>query len=106
MADRQQEQSFRSQLINLAGDSRPLMEAAHTWFLQQGPSMADTLTQALDDEGLGSVGHWRILRLLQTFARKETLPAILRTLQRARQRRDPTVLSAAMEAAASFRAPA
>jgi len=93
-------------LFDLASDSPGLQKAAHAWFVQQGPEVAPALADALEDARLGSTGHWRILRLLQHYAREETLPAVLKAFHRALAPYDPIVLPGAMEALAAFRAPA
>ena len=92
-------------LFDLASDSPGMQKAAHSWFVQQGPEIATALADALEDERLGSVGHWRILRLLQYFARQETLPAVLKAFHRALAPYNPITLPGAMEALAAFRTP-
>jgi HEAT repeat protein len=93
----------RRKLVDLASDTLQVYEAARAWFVAQGPAIVTVLIEGLEDEGLGSVGHWRILLLLRHFAQASTLPAILRTLRQAASRGDPIVLPGAMEAAAVFR---
>ncbi|MEW6732878.1 MAG: hypothetical protein AB1489_16250, partial [Acidobacteriota bacterium] len=105
MSNQDKNQLVESQLIDLASDRPELYQAAYTWFTQQGPAITSALVQGLDNEYLGSVGHWRILLLLQHFAQKETLPAILKTLQRALSRRNNVVIPAAMEAITVFHTP-
>jgi HEAT repeat protein len=102
---RDEDSLTRRKLVDLASDAPRIYEAARAWFLAQGPPIVTVLLQGLDEEGLGSVCHWRILLLLRHFAQESTLPAILRTLRRAADRRDPMVLPGAMEAAAVFRNP-
>lgn len=93
----------KEQLVNLAADRPQIYQPAQDWFLQQGEKIVPQLVQGLEDESLGSVCHWRILLLLKHFAQEETIPAILKALRLALDRRDPIVLPGAMEALAVFR---
>lgn len=105
MSNQDKDLLVKEQLIRLASDGPGAYEAARSWFEQQGPGIAAALAGGLEDAGLGSVAHWRILRLLAYFAREETLPAILKAFHRARAPYDPIVLPGAMEALAAFRTP-
>lgn len=105
MRDGDENQLVNEQLIRLASDNVEIYKSAHSWFVQQGPEITAALVDGLDDELLGSVCHWRILLLLQHFAKQETLPAILKALRLALGRHDPIVLPGAMEALASLRTP-
>ena len=98
-------QALERHLIDLASDNQEIQKAAESWFVQQGPDITSSLARGLDDDDLGSVCHWRILRLLQHFAKQETLPAILKAFRRALERKDPIVLPGAMDALAVFRVP-
>jgi hypothetical protein len=69
---------IETQLFELASDIPTLNEPARLWFLSQGSSIVDILIDALEDRRLGSVGHWRILLLLRSFAQEKTLPAVLK----------------------------
>jgi HEAT repeat protein len=102
---RDRAQEVERKLTDLASDSPTLFEAAQTWFIERGREILPALAEGLDDELLGSVGHMRILQLLRHFARRETLPAVLKAFRRALRRQDPVVLPAAMEALAVFEAP-
>ena len=102
MSDQAKNQLIERQLIDLASDVPGIYEAARAWFIQQGPGIVPALVQALDNDRLGSVCHWRILLLLRYFAQEETLPALLKVLHRSLQRRDYIVLPGAMEAIAVF----
>lgn len=93
------------QLIRLASDNRSIYQDAWRWFGEQGPSVAPALVQGLDDAGLGSVGHWRILLVLRDLALPSTLPAILKCFRLASERNDLIVLPGAMEALAVFHTP-
>jgi|ERR1700683_1754849 len=90
------------QLIRLASDQEFIYQDAWRWFVRQGPPIAPVLIEGLDDSRLGSVAHWRILLVLREFALPSTLPAILKSLRLARERRDPIVIPGAMEAVAAF----
>jgi HEAT repeat protein len=94
------------QLIRLASDSPDINEDARNWFLSQGSKIASVLAEGLTDPRLGAACHGRILLLLRQFAREETLPSILKALDRALQQRDPISLPFAMEALAVFHVPA
>jgi HEAT repeat protein len=99
--------SYRSspehQLIRLASDNTSIYQAARQWFLDQGPSITSILIGGLEDADLGSVAHSRILWLLQQFELPSTLPAVLKTFQRALDHKDFIALPAAMEALAAFK---
>ncbi len=105
MSDQAKNQLIERQLIDLASDVPGIYEAARAWFIQQEPGIVPALVQALDNDRLGSVCHWRILLLLRYFAQEETLPALLKVLHRSLQRRDYIVLPGAMEAIAVFHKP-
>jgi HEAT repeat protein len=90
------------QLIRLASDNKGIYQDAWRWFLSQGPSIAPILVGGLEDSELGSVGHWRILLVLQELALPSTLPAILKAFRLALERKDPIILPGAMEALAVF----
>jgi len=98
-------EEMRSRLVELASDLPSLQEKAEAWLLEHAPSTVPALVAALDDDGLGSVGQWRVLLLLRQLRLPETLPAVRAALRRARQGRDPIVLPGAMEALAAFRSP-
>ncbi|MFL5589415.1 MAG: HEAT repeat domain-containing protein [Ktedonobacteraceae bacterium] len=102
MSDHAKNQLIERQLIDLASDAPGIYETARAWFVEQGPGIVPALVQALDNDRLGSVCHWRILLLLRYFAQEETLPALLRVLHRSLQERDYIVLPGAMEAIAVF----
>jgi HEAT repeat protein len=93
------------QLIRLASDNESIYQDAWQWFVSQGPLALSTLEQGLEDDGLGSVGHWRILLVLRQLALPSTLPAILKSFRLAQQRRDPIVLPGALEALAVIHTP-
>jgi HEAT repeat protein len=105
VTDTSWEQVIERRLFQLAGDSPMLAEDASGWFLQQGAAVADRLVAALDDTQLGSIGHWRILRILSALALPATLPGVLAALERARRQRDNSVLPGAMEALAAIGTP-
>jgi HEAT repeat protein len=90
------------QLIRLASDEASVYRDAWRWFLAQGSPIATPLAQALDNERLGSVGHWRILLVLRELAVPSTLPAIVTAFRRALAQNNPIVLPGAMEALAAF----
>lgn len=105
MGNQDENQEVEERLVDLASDTEMLYGPAHTWFVEQGPEITGALVRGLDDEYLGSVGHGRILRLLGHFAREETLPAILKALQRGLIRHDSIVVFGAMDALAEFHRP-
>jgi HEAT repeat protein len=90
------------QLGRLASDHQPMYEDARRWFLEQGEAAAAHLVEGLDDPGLGSVGHWRILLVLRELRAASTLPAILKAFRKAFDQDNPIVLPGAMEALAVF----
>lgn len=90
------------QLIRLASDNSGIYQDARNWFLSQGPSIAPILVEGLENSGLGPVAHWRILLLLRELALPSTLPAILKSLRLALERKDPIVLPGAIEAVSAF----
>jgi HEAT repeat protein len=92
-------------LVDLASDAADLYEASRAWFLEQGAAAVPLLVRGLQDDRLGSVGHWRILLVLRELRRDEALPAIRAAFRRALDRRDPIVLPGAMEALARFSTP-
>lgn len=94
-----------SRLVDLACDAPELYQAARRWFLSQGERAVAILVAGLEDDGLGSVGHWRILRLLGELHAESQLPAVRKALDRAAARNDPIVLPGAMEALAAFGTP-
>ena len=98
----QNEGRVREHLMALAGDRPQIYEAAQDWFRQQGEKVVPALVQGLDEEYLGAVCHWRILRLLGYFAQEETIPAILKALHSALRRGNHIVIPGAMEALAVF----
>jgi HEAT repeat protein len=104
MSDRYEDQ-VKGRLVDLAADRPQIYEAAQDWFIQQGEEVIPVLVQGLEEEYLGAVCHGRILRLLEHFAREETIPAIIRALHTALQRRNHIVIPAAMEALAAFHTP-
>lgn len=89
------------QLFDLVSDIPALNEQARLWFLSQGSGIVDILINALEDRRLGSVGHWRILLLLRSFAQEKTLSAILKVLHD----NDPITRPAAMEVLAAIKTP-
>jgi HEAT repeat protein len=99
MACQGHSQLIEQHLVDLASDVPVIYDMARSWFLQQGPEITGALVKGLEDDRLGSVGHWRILLLLAAFAQLETLPAILKALRRG----DPIVQPGAMEALAAIR---
>jgi HEAT repeat protein len=98
--------TLERRLIDLACDQAGLFERAQEWFIEQGPEIIPVLVQGLENDDLGSVGHWRILLLLRHFGREEALPAVLAATWSAVRRKDPIVLPGAMEALAAIATPA
>jgi HEAT repeat protein len=92
-------------LVDLACDAPELSQAARRAFVVQGEAAIPTLLAGLEDQGLGGVGHWRVLRLLGELRIESALPAVRTALHRAAARNDPVVLPAAMEALAAFATP-
>lgn len=106
MCDQENNQTVNERLVDLASDIPEIYETANAWFLRHGIECASVLINALDDESLGSICHWRILLLLRHFPEeKKLVSVILKALRRALQSNDPIVLPGAMEALAVFRTP-
>jgi HEAT repeat protein len=105
MQNPEQEDELRSRLFRLASDRPQIQQAALLEFLRDGPKAVPALIAALDDREVGSVGRWRILRLLGRFAPPEAVPAVLRLLAESLRTRDSVLLYAAMEALPHFHDP-
>jgi hypothetical protein len=99
MCDQIDSQFIENQLFDLASDIPALNESARLWFLGQGSNAVDILINALEDSRFGSVGHWRMLLLLRSFAEEKALPTVLRVLRDD----DPITRPAAMEVLAAIK---
>ena len=98
-------EDFEQQLINLASDRPEIYKSANSWFIKQGSKITPILVEGLSNDRLGSICHWRILILLQYFAKEETLPAIIKILHIAIKQHNSITIHGAMEALSVFCAP-
>jgi HEAT repeat protein len=105
MQNPEHQDDLRSRLFRLASDRPQIQQAALLELLQDGPQVVPALISALNDGDIGSVGRWRIFRVLGRFAQPEAVPAVLRLLAESLRTRDSVLLYAAMEALPHFRDP-